>query len=305
MELDESSYGPKGMPTIFHQNQLPHGLSGFEDPRLLVHRGELYMLAYGYVRSAVYGYQYLARLERLPAASPIAGSADPAAPPAGFRLVQPRRLLLPEDIPAALTLPAGISDLIRKPRPHWEKNWVPFTHDDSIHFLHSVNPPVALRVVADPLGANSSADIRTEFVSVGGNVSVRWRYGVMRGSTPAVYDAALGGYIALFHSSYKFEGASSPRYYFMGVYVFAAQPPFSIQLVSQTPLVGAGFYDESKANTQSRIIFPVGLLVLPNGDFVVSYGKDDSRMRVARFDRRKLMQTLQAPLPESWEGPPC
>ena len=305
VQLDES-YAPKSMPTLFYREQLPAGLSAFEDPRLFVHRGELYMLAYGYVRSATYGSLYLARLEPPPAAASAAARADPAVPLAGFRLVEPRRLLLPESVPSMLRLPAYLSDMIRNPQPHVEKSWVPFVHDDSIHFLHSLNPPVALRVVADPPGArNGSADIRTEFVSIGGNVSVRWRYGVMRGGTPAVYDAALGAYVAVFHASYKFNGASSPRYYFIGVCVFAAKPPFSIQLVSEMPLVGAGFYNESEANTESRVIFPVGLVALPSGDFAVSYGKDDSSMRVARIDRRKLMATLQPPLPESWDGPPC
>ena len=88
----------------------------------------------------------------------------------------------------------------------------------------------------------------------------------------------------------------------MGVAVFATQPPFSIQLMSEMPVVSAGFYDAPK---QTRhVIFPQGLIVLPDA-FLVTYGRDDRRMRLARFERRKLLEALQPPLPASRERPPC
>jgi hypothetical protein len=208
-----------------------------------------------------------------------------------------------------MLLPTVVDGMFRDPMPHHEKNWVPFIHDDSIHFFYSINPPVVLRMIADLPDDELGADIRTEFVSAAGNASVRWPWGFMSGGTPAVYDATLGGYIALFHSWFNHEsertGDPFRCYYVMGLCVFAAQPPFSIQLMTHAPLVGRDFYDESKENTvNKRIIFPVGLIVLSDA-YLVSYGKDDKSMRVARFDRRKLLDSLQPPLPDNWEEPPC
>ena len=47
--------------------------------------------------------------------------------------------------------------------------------------------------------------------------------------------------------------------------------------------------------------WPAGLMVLPDA-FLVTYGVYDRSMRVVRLDRRKLMQTLQSPLPANWKG---
>ena len=70
------------------------------------------------------------------------------------------------------------------------------------------------------------------------------------------------------------------------------------------PLTGPDFY--RKHNPYNKhVVFPVGLLVLRNGTIVVSYGWNDHKMRVAHYDRSKLMDTLQAPLLAEWTGPPC
>ena len=208
--LDES-YAAVGAPTVFNSTELNSDLAALEDPRLFVNRGQLYLLAFGLwwgisadgkrqwhaLRWQIDGRQYLARIERLPA---IANStlSTSAAGPAGFRITQLRQVLLPEDIPSTVTPSRGVN--IRK--PHTEKNWVPFLRNDSIHFLYNLNSPVVIRVVADhaDADANVSDGIRTEFVSPG-STAVRWRYGGMRGGTPAAYDAVLGGYIAFYHSS--------------------------------------------------------------------------------------------------------
>ena len=315
----DKSYVPTSAPTVFHSKSLPHSLDGLEDPRLFVHRGELYLLVAGTFTNHYSGglqhqwdvRQYLARLKRLSGAASNttgAGSAEPA----GFRIVQLRQVLSPEDVPPALTLPTGMN--IRM--PFREKNWVPFVYDDGIHFMYSMNPPVVIRIVADSMDADGNDGIRTEFVSAGGNMT-RWRYGVMRGGTPAVFDEHIGGYVAFFHShdTYRVNTSTGVRdilYYFMGFCIFAARPPFSIQLISKAPLMGPGFYNESAPTAHRfrlRVIWPAGLIVQPNGDgngdFVLSYGRDDSTMRVVHIDRQKLMETLHRPLPQDWEGPPC
>jgi hypothetical protein len=319
VDLNEA-YSPKSAPTLFGAPDglpLPANVTGFEDPRLFVYRGVLYVLAHGYKRELdaagtdlLLGWQFLARLERQPEAAAGANKGTrrgaSARPPAGFRMVQSWRLLLPEDMRRrlALAFPVDIS------KPGDEKNWVPFIYEDSIHLMFCINPPVVVRVPPDFAAKDDgSGDLRTEFVSAGGNATARWRWGPLRGGSPAVYDAALGGYVSFFHSHIKFpvhttfwRGVLS---YYMGAYVFAAQPPFGIQLMSERPLVGPGWYNETWANIQRRrVIWPAGVISLPN-EFVVSYGRDDETMHAVRFDRRKLTETLQPPLPENWKGAPC
>jgi predicted GH43/DUF377 family glycosyl hydrolase len=96
--------------------------------------------------------------------------------------------------------------------------------------------------------------------------------------------------------------------YYMGACVFAAQPPFSIQLVSAKPIVGPDFYKEyiinNRHSNRMSTVYPAGLMAQPDA-FLVSYGVNDRSMRVARLDRRQLLQTLQPPLPAGWKGPPC
>ena len=318
VDLDDS-YAPMSSPTVFSRRNLPENVTSVNDPRLFAHRGELYVLVHGRRRigadgDRLLGTQYLARLERqsnaasgrTKSAGP-GGSAGPAgaAGPAGFRLVQLRELLLPEDIrPQSLALP---SDMRGR---HEEKNWVPFSYEDSIHFVYCVDPSIVVRIPAGVAALNASDPVRVEFVSAAGNATARWRYGDMRGGTPAVYDAALGGYVAFFHSQITFREATSTgprpvRSYFMDCYVFAAQPPFGIQLISERPLVGPDFYGESLVNVQNwRIVFPAGIMVLPDS-LIGSYGSNDTMTRVVRFDRRKLIQSLQPPLPSDWTGAPC
>ena len=324
-DLDDS-YVPKGPPTLFNSTDHPHNLSSYQDPRLFVHRGELYMLVHGKHFDRHHGWMYIARLERVPAGADTGvGTAGPAG---GFRLVQPRRLDVPEHAPPGLIASEYMENLYSKP-PVWEKNWVPFIYEDSIHFMHDVNPPLVLRVTADLPASDAEVDISegipTEWVTDDSAASVRWRYGDMRGGSAAVFDAELGGYVAAFHSQVNFQiedylylealktdPNATPtekhqlarKYYYMGFYVFAPQPPFSIQLMSERPVVGVGFYADNVRTQPRHIIFPEALEIVGE-DYIVSFGKDDNDLRAARFARREMLETLQPPLPENWEGPPC
>ena len=127
MDLDES-YAPRAEPTLFGKPQLPGNLSALEGPRLSIHSDQLYLLAFGLNLSGRWHRrQWLALLERLPAAgnSEMRAAAAGSAAPAGFRLVQPRMVLLPENLPAELILPRYMD--IRDPAGT-EKIWVPFSY---------------------------------------------------------------------------------------------------------------------------------------------------------------------------------
>ena len=207
-------------------------------------------------------------------------------------MVQAQQLLLPEGMQMAGR----------------EKNWVPFVYDDGIHFIQSVNPHVVVRL--PPMAAaaeGTGSNVVTELVS-SANQAVRWRYGEMRGGTQAVYDGELDAYLTVFHSHVEYfesEQGRKQRLYFMGCYVFAAQPPFAVQLMSQTPLIGPAFYTGPAADHGSlRVVFPAGLMLTPD-ELVISYGKNDCESRLARFDRRNVTDALQPPLPASWQDEDC
>ena len=288
------------------------------------------MLAFGleWTSSRWDGRQCLARLERLPAAADNRTTAGPAAcGPTGFSLIQPRQVLVPEEVPPELPLPAYMN--IRKPQR--ERNWLPFVHIESIHIFYSHNPPVVVRVLADSADANSSDGIRTEFVS-GGKTIVRWPYGVVRGGTAVVYDAAIGGYVAFFHSQVEYAvelPAGGQKMLTVCVRACVAIiRSFTVRWVASSSQHSrrsasssylrrrwwdvASIPKPKPAVTSQggsfalRAVCPGGLMVLPDA-YLVTYGIDDKSIRVARLDRQKLMVTLQAPLPTSkkWKGPPC
>ena len=163
-----------------------------------------------------------------------------------------------------------------------------------------------LTYVCAPCAGNVDAaggkELDTKLVHRGAE-AFHWRHGIIRGGTPAEYDADFDGYVAFFHST-LYHDSGRTRTYFMGCYIFAAQPPFALQLVSKGPLVGPAFYDDTHSRDGLRVIFPAGLLVTREA-IVISYGRNDNGTRIVRFDRQKLAGTLGPPLPESWNGSAC
>ena len=131
---------------------------------------------------------------------------------------------------------------------------------------------------------------------------MQWRHGSMRGGTPALFDPDVGGYITFFHSSVGDRpGVGCQTTYYMGFCVFAAKPPFAIQQMTMTPLRGPRTYEDLPKPDKWRILFPAGLIITPEA-YVVTYGKHDSCTQVIRFDRKKLIDELQPPVPASWQG---
>ena len=231
------------------------------------------------------GRLWLARLDRVP---PTPGGA--AVP--RFRLQDPTRLLLP-----AHDTMAGA-----------EKNWVPFVHNDTIHFVVHSNPPETYRM--PPATEAVKQDVTVEFVSVASErIQWPWQYGKISGGTPAVYDAELGRYVTIFHSKIRHERNGSlsgctkeTTTYYMGCAVFAARPPFAFQHISVTALAGPDTYTTPSQHYKGwKVVFPVGIL-LHASEIVISYGKNDFGTHVMRLDRATFTETLLPPVPEGWDG---
>lgn len=224
-------------------------------------------------KSHMEGRLWWGRLERV---QPPAGNSTAAR----FRLIDPKRMLL-----------AGQGKGM-------EKNWMPFVYQDALHFMVNCNPPTTYRWPA-AIDATDE-NVVLEFVSAA-NASARWPYGTIRGGTPGVYDADLDGYVTLFHSMKKHAPDGSVkgeeikwRTYYMGCAVFAARPPFAVQLMSVIPLSGPDSYTPSQEQRGYSVIFPLGLMLTPD-TVVVSYGKHDYGTQLIRFDRQALLGSLQPP----------
>ena len=182
---------------------------------------------------------------------------------------------------------------------------MPLTYNGSLHMITSANPPVVVGLPNPDTWRGDHVD--TEVISQGAE-AVQWRYGIMRGGTNAVFDAGLGGYVLFFHSSVNHHANGTvdchgrKRTYYVGCAVLAAEPPFAIQQMTLEPLACTGMYTEEHGQKGWWAVFPLGLIIEPEGDLIVSYGRNDNSTRVIRFDRARLAEALQPPLPAAWDG---
>ena len=167
----------------------------------------------------------------------------------------------------------------------WEKNWVPFNYNEKLLLAHTILP----HHIVQPL---KTGECITNSWS---HSSIDWKWGQLRGGTPAVLDG--NEYVAFFHSSKEMKTVHSKgekmQHYFMGAYTFSARPPFEINRISPVPIVGKDFYHGTEYPTWKplRVVFAMGCLFDENY-FWVTYGKQDFEIWVAKIDKKGLYQSL-------------
>jgi len=137
----------------------------------------------------------------------------------------------------------------------WEKNWLFFEHDDYLYFVYSVDPHRVCRL--EPGRA-------PELVGV---TPTRHAWGeTLRGGAPPV---RVGDrYVALFHA-----GNPSRRF---GWYEFEARPPFRVTRVGATPILEG-------PRERWCVYYPISLARV-DGRFYISYGQDDCRLHLMRWE---------------------
>lgn len=165
---------------------------------------------------------------------------------------------------------------------NWQKNWVPFSFQDELLIGYSLYPHEILKT-------DLHSGLCTSFFNT--TKKKLWKWGVLRGGTPALL--VEGNYLAFFHSSTNIRTKESnynamPHYY-IGAYIFSSKPPFNIQKISPSPIIGKGFYTNSSFN--KRVIFPGGFVTVKN-QFYLAYGKDDSEIWIATIDKKNLLKSL-------------
>jgi len=137
--------------------------------------------------------------------------------------------------------------------PDWKKtfykNWMPFWYNETMVFVHSIDPFVTVRVVASKAengegGGNKEAfDAKIFSVSEAHEHAVRsWNHhwGVRHGGSSPL-KISTNQYLTFFHSRRELPGMLTTTY-FMGAYTFSTEFPFKVTSVSRAPLYHENFY---------------------------------------------------------------
>ncbi len=217
--------------------------------------------------------------------------------------------------------PARLLNLMGERQPI-EKNWMLFAHDEELFAIYQVDPHVVLRV--DLAGAGPVC-CRPGYHTVWETKGYTRRYGALRGGTPPVRVGA--NYVSVFHSRTHtrslaqgipaqaveklrrmpwlhpikrwFREQFDPVRYYGGVYVFAAEPPFTPTFMRPTPILWPEREGRRRHPTPSpmaprRVVYPCGLVRLDDDRWLVSYGIHDEQAALRVFSTQELLGDHQA-----------
>jgi predicted GH43/DUF377 family glycosyl hydrolase len=164
----------------------------------------------------------------------------------------------------------------------FEKNWMPFSENGRLYFIYLMEPE---HVVLESNLETGQLQIcsRTEN-------PFKKEVNAPRGSSPAVFDEELGQWITCYHyvfpTTRKITGKQVDAYFF-GAYTFSKEAPYTILRRTPGPLMGDGLY-----NNFHKIIFPTSL-VRDGEDYLIFYGDDDVKNKVARISRKELIASMK------------
>ena len=108
------------------------------------------------------------------------------------------------------------------------KNWTPFSFNNTLYFLQTVNP---LHVVTLE---KSSGNYLAKTISITNSNSLKWSFGEMRGGSTPV-NIGKNEFLGFFHSRYSINFNTLTTYVF-GAYTFTAVPIFKLTGVSKFPI---------------------------------------------------------------------
>lgn len=238
VELDED-FAPRGIAKMLSLGKLPQDRDAQEDPRLFVHRGQLYVCYTG----------------------------------CNWRLEQP--------VSVCVGRLDDSLDIVDSFCPHfpqrasWEKNWSFFDNEGDLYAIYEINPHRAILINRGK--AWELPRLRTH--TFAGNA-----FELMRGGAPPVlYN---GEYYSFFHGTPR----ERSRPYSIGVYTFAAQPPFYPSRWCPIPLLRPDESDHPGPHV-AKVVFPGGAIVR-DGEWHVAYGYYDQEIRVASWDAADIEKLL-------------
>jgi predicted GH43/DUF377 family glycosyl hydrolase len=156
-----------------------------------------------------------------------------------------------------------------------EKNWQFFEHGRRLYSIYSVDPHVVLR----------HEGRHAERVAATGH-GYRWPGQHLRGGAPPV---RVGDeYYHWFHSMRREDG--DHFHYELGVYTFAARPPFRLRRGTPAALLSVN-PEENIPGWNKSVIFPCGAM-FRDGQWIISYGQDDRECRIAEFAAADVEKSL-------------
>jgi predicted GH43/DUF377 family glycosyl hydrolase len=168
-----------------------------------------------------------------------------------------------------------------------EKNWVPFIYQQQLLLAYSLSPHIIFR----PLSGQHAAELFSASYN-----KIPWAWGELRGGTQAFKEG--DHYLSFFHSGRRMATEHSHGkemlHYFMGAYVFSAEPPFHITHISQEPIVGEKFYSGTEYKPYWApviVVFPGGFIRDDTHIWIV-YGRQDHEMWMVKLDKNKLYEHL-------------
>lgn len=170
-------------------------------------------------------------------------------------------------------------------RRAWEKNWGCFDHDGDLYSVYEIAPH---RVLLHTYN-NAWEFPRPETFHFPAGV-----FDSMRGGSSPI---RVGDeYYSFFHST-PTDGQHS---YLIGLYTFAAKPPFRPRRWIPTPLLWPN-PAEAPGPHVAKVVFPGGA-ILRDGQWHVSYGYYDEQVRVASW-KAELIERQLEPLPGVHDDP--
>lgn len=164
-----------------------------------------------------------------------------------------------------------------------EKNWAYFSHDGELFAVYDTPRQVVLKL-------DLEANTVTRFA--GSDREMKWAYGEIRGGTPPVRVGEE--YFAFFHSSFfpRSTAVFNRSIYAMGMYAFKAKAPFEITRFTPEPLMVGSIHDPCPQ--RPAVVFPAGA-VHEDGRWLVSYGHNDFKCKIAEFDHQRLLKLCRRP----------
>jgi hypothetical protein len=173
-----------------------------------------------------------------------------------------------------------------------EKNWAPFFRGEELVFSYNLNKlheSLSERHICSENGCGFKGDFT--YISP----SAVWDWGHIRGGTSAeLYKSKEFGelYLTFFHSVKRIDGL---LFYFAGAMAFETQPPYKMKMISKEPIVVKKLYgcngNRFVAN-RTIVAYPTGLVL--GGDTAhVSFGSNDSCIKILEFDLKALLPALR------------
>lgn len=159
-----------------------------------------------------------------------------------------------------------------------EKNWSPFSYEGQLWVIYSVTPFVLMN-----LETREVVQKDTSFINK------IWRYGFIKGGTPAVR-TVLGGmdvFLTIFHSTTIVDGKCL---YYAGALVFDAST-LKICGLSRYPLISPFLDADHRRHSDNYVVFPCGLLIEDN-IVLVTFGYNDYAIRVYATTKENLEYNL-------------